>query len=167
MKDLAKSLEDSSCAAALVGPNIFRPASRKASTTPAASAASGPTTVMWMLCFFAKATSSGISEIATFSRPLSLALPPLPGATNTFCTRGLCASFHAIACSRPPEPITSSFISVAEVAHAGEHHRHTARVRRRDDLVVAHAAAGLDHRRGAGCGERVEAVAKGEECIGS
>jgi len=40
-----------------------------------------------------------------------VAVPPLPGATNTFCTRGLCASFHASACSRPPAPMTSSFIN--------------------------------------------------------
>ena len=45
MKLLAKSFELSSCAAARVGPKIRRPASRKASTTPAASGASGPTTV--------------------------------------------------------------------------------------------------------------------------
>src|SRR5438067_117999 len=38
MKDLAKSLDDSSCAAARVGPKILSPASRNASTTPAASA---------------------------------------------------------------------------------------------------------------------------------
>ena len=102
---------------------------------------------------------------ATFSVPFSLALPPLPGATNTFCTLGLSASFHAIACSRPPAPITRSFISVAEVAHAGEDHGDAALVRCGDHLGVAQAATGLDHRRRAGVGERIQAVAEGKESI--
>ena len=37
-------------------------------------------------------------------------------------------------------------MSVPEVAHAGEHHRDAALVGRGDHFVVAHAAAGLDHR---------------------
>src|SRR3954462_15817979 len=165
MNALAKSLDDSSCAAARVAPKILMPASRKASTTPAASAASGPTTVIWMPSFFAKATSSATSESAMFSTPLSRTVPPLPGATNTFCTFGLCASFHAMACSRPPEPITRSFMSVAEVAHAGEDHGDAALVRGRDDFRVAHAAAGLNHRGGARFGEDIEPVAEREECV--
>ena len=47
MKALAKSFDASSCAAARVGPKIASPASRNVSTTPAASGASGPTTVSW------------------------------------------------------------------------------------------------------------------------
>src|ERR1051325_1001728 len=152
MNALAKSLDDSSCAAARVGAKILRPASRKASTTPAASAAS-------------EATRAATSESPTSSRPLSRAVPPLPGATNTFCTLGLCASFQAMACSRPPDPITRSFMSVAEVPHAGEDHGDAALVRGRDDLRVAHAAPGLDDRGGAGLGERVQPVAEREECI--
>src|ERR1051326_3672592 len=108
-----------------------------------------------MPSFFAKATRSATSESATFSRPLSRAVPPLPGATNTFCTLGLCASFQAMACSRPPDPITRSFMSVAEVPHAGEDHGDAALVRGRDDLRVAHAAPGLD---------RSEERRVGEEC---
>src|SRR5215510_8676149 len=99
-----------------------------------------------MPSFFANATRSAISESATFSRPFSRAVPPLPGATNTFCTFGLWASFQARACSRPPDPITRSFMSVAEVPHAGEEHRDAALVRGRDHFRVAHAAPGLDHR---------------------
>jgi hypothetical protein len=45
MKRLAKSFELSSCAASLVGPKIFRPRARNRLTIPAASGASGPTTV--------------------------------------------------------------------------------------------------------------------------
>ena len=70
MKRLAKSLEDSSCAAALVGPNIFSPAARNASTTPAASGASGPTTVSSMFSRCTNAMSSGMAVMATFSTPV-------------------------------------------------------------------------------------------------
>src|SRR3954466_6066269 len=165
MNALAKSLDDSSCAAARVAPKILMRASRKASTAPAASAASGPTTVRWMPSFLANATNSATSESAMFSRPLSRAVPPLPGATKTFCTFGLCASFHAMACSRPPEPMTRSFMSVAEVPHAGEDHGDAALVRGRDPFRVAHAAAGLDHRGAGRLGQGVEPVAEREECV--
>src|SRR5262249_18283136 len=118
-----------------------------------------------MPSFFANPTRSGTSESAMFSRPFSRAVPPLPGATNTFCTLGLWASFQAMACSRPPDPITRSFMSVPEVAHAGEDHGNAALVRGRDDLRVAHAAPWLDDRGGAGFGERVQPVAEREKCI--
>ena len=55
--------------------------------------------------------------------------------------------------------------SVAEMPHAGEHHRDAVLVGRGDDLLVAHAAAGLDHRGGAGVGDHVEAVAEREEGV--
>jgi len=42
----------------------------------------------------------------------SCAVPALPGATITSRTRGDCASFQAKACSRPPLPITSTFITL-------------------------------------------------------
>ena len=76
---------------------------------PSASGVSGPTTVSWMPSLRAKSMSCGADESSTFSTPGSVAVPPLPGATNTFCTRGLSASFQAIACSLPPEPMTRSF----------------------------------------------------------
>src|SRR3989338_2321929 len=113
MKRLAKSLDDSSCAAALVGPKIFRPSARKASTTPAASGASGPTTVICMSSCFANSIRSGMAVMATFSTPSSKAVPALPGATKTFCTFVPCARRHASACSRPPEPITNNFIATS------------------------------------------------------
>ena len=82
----------------------------------------------------------------------SRAVPALPGATKTLHTRGDCAIFHASACSRPPPPMTRTFIdlparllSVPEVPHAGEHHRHAVLVGGGDDFLVAHRAAGLDH----------------------
>ena len=55
---------------------------------------------------------------------------------------------------------------VTEMTYAGEHHREAALVGGGDHLVVAHAAARLDHRRGAGVGDDVEAVAEREERVG-
>src|SRR5690348_6216541 len=168
MKAFAKSFELSSCAAARVGPKMRRPASRNASTMPAASGASGPTIVSATPSRFANATSVAMSSIGTLQRSGSAAVPALPGATNTFATRGDCATFHASACSRPPPPTTRTFIgrSMPEMAHAGEHHRNAALVGRRDHLVVAYAAAGLDDRDRAVIGNDVEAVAKRKERIG-
>src|SRR5574344_3150608 len=108
---LEKALELSSCAAALVGPKIFRPWARNSSTTPAAKGASGPTTVSPTFSACAHSRNATTSEIAKFSSlPPASAVPPLPGATNTLVALGDCASFHASACSRPPPPITSIFI---------------------------------------------------------
>src|SRR5512139_42906 len=168
MKRLAKSLELSSCAAAFVGPKIARPSARKRSTTPAASGASGPTTVSATSWSFASFTRSATAVASTFSTPSSRAVPALPGATRTFETRGLRASFQASACSRPPEPMTRSFTaasSVPEVAHAGEDHGDAVPVGGGDHLLVAHAAARLDHGAGAGLRDHVQPVAEGEEGI--
>ena len=41
---------------------------------------------------------------------LRVAVPALPGATSTSDTRLDCASFQASACSRPPEPMTRTFM---------------------------------------------------------
>src|SRR5215213_2662028 len=40
----------------------------------------------------------------------SRAVPALPGAQNTFSARADCFNRHASACSRPPFPITRTFI---------------------------------------------------------
>src|SRR3989344_4000552 len=110
MKALEKALELSSWAAALVGPKMRRPLARNSSTTPAASGASGPTTVSAIFSACAHTRSSRTSVMATFSSLEFSAVPPLPGATYTLVTLGDSLSFHAIACSRPPPPITSTFI---------------------------------------------------------
>jgi hypothetical protein len=44
------------------------------------------------------------------ARPVRARVPALPGATSTSLTRGDCLSFHASACSRPPEPMTRIFM---------------------------------------------------------
>src|SRR6266705_1600550 len=92
-----------------------KPAARKASTTPAASGTSGPTTVSATCSARANATSSATSVVATLVSSGSSAVPPLPGATKTLPTRGESAIFHASACSRPPEPMTSTFIALASL----------------------------------------------------
>src|SRR6185437_3151300 len=109
MNSLANRFELSSCAAACVGPKIGRPAARNASTMPSASGASGPTTVSRIDSVRANSTSAGTLSNGTFASAGSRAVPALPGATNTFATRGDRASFHASACSRPPPPTTRIF----------------------------------------------------------
>src|SRR3990172_1265317 len=171
-KFFANAFELWSGAAARVGPKTRRPRARKRSTTPAASGASGPTTVSWTFSRATKSASSPWSVMGTFSTPGSRAVPPFPGATNTFWPRGLGASFQAIACSRPPPPMTRSFIrgppgaSVPEVADAGEHHREPELVGRADHLVVAHTPARLDDGFRARLRDHVDAVAERKERVG-
>ena len=57
-------------------------------------------------------------------------------------------------------------MSVPEVPHAGEHHGDAALVCRGDHFVVAHAAAGLDHRVAPAVDQHIEAVAEREEGVG-
>ena len=131
MKRLAKSFEASSCAAARVGPKIAQP--RLAERVDHAGGERRLRPDHGQLDLFAswrRRSSSGNRRKRNVLHARLGAVPPLPGATNTFCTRGPCASFHASACSRPPEPMTRSFISVPEVAHAGEHHGDAALVGR-------------------------------------
>ncbi|CAI8927047.1 hypothetical protein EMIT0P218_40030 [Pseudomonas sp. IT-P218] len=111
-KSLVKAFEPSSWAAPAVGPKQSRPRERNRSTTPATSGTSGPTMVRETF-FSAKSASCSraSTSMATFSHLASMAVPALPGATNTFCTRGSWATFQARACSRPPLPMIKTFIS--------------------------------------------------------
>ena len=54
---------------------------------------------------------------------------------------------------------------MAEMPHAGEHHRHAVFIRRRDHFCIAHAAAGLDHGGDAGCGSLIDAITERKESI--
>src|SRR5690606_8111302 len=167
-KSLAKALLPSSCAAAAVGPKMRWPAARKRSTTPATSGCSGPTTVTLTPSRSTRATrpSRSVAPTSTLRHFASVAVPALPGATSTCETRGDCASFHANACSRPPPPMTRTFIgSVPEVPDAGEHHGDAVFVGRGDHFAVAHRATRLDHGLDAGFGRGVDAVAEWEEGI--
>src|SRR5215207_6385341 len=49
----------------------------------------------------------------------SRAVPALPGAQNTFSARADCFSRHVSACSRPPFPITRTFIVSGNVLGVG------------------------------------------------
>jgi hypothetical protein len=51
-----------------------------------------------------------LASTSTLRHLSSCAVPALPGATSTSLTRGDCASFQASACSRPPEPMTRTFM---------------------------------------------------------
>ena len=79
---------------------------------PFTSGASGPTTSMSMALLFTKSpiSAKSLRLSITFS-PTSL-VPALPGAMYSFSIFGLCAIFHARACSRPPLPKSNSFIRV-------------------------------------------------------
>ncbi len=111
-KSLVKDLDPSSWAAPWVGPKIASPASRKRSTTPSTSGASGPTMVRPTLSRRAKSTSPSRSDtaISTLVSPVSRAVPALPGATKTEETLDDWATFQARACSRPPPPMIRTFI---------------------------------------------------------
>ena len=56
-------------------------------------------------------------------------------------------------------------ISVAKVAHTGERHHDAVFVCRRDDFVVAHTAAGLNHRLRARSGDDIQAIAEREKRV--
>src|SRR3989344_2991903 len=104
IKVFEKTFDDSICAAALVGPNIFSPATLNTSTIPRSSGFSGPTTVsaISFSCANARSFPTSVAAISTFSPHCDV--PPFPGAMYNFPIRGDCESFHASACSRPPLP---------------------------------------------------------------
>jgi len=54
---------------------------------PPASGASGPTTVSAIFSVCTKSASAAWSVMGTLCSRLSEAVPPLPGATKTVCTR--------------------------------------------------------------------------------
>ena len=104
MNPLAQALLDSSRAAALVGPNMPSPLSANASTMPAASGASGPTMVKQSR----SAAKSASPWMSSGCIGMLLGVPPLPGAVYTASTISLCDTLQASACSRPPDPTTST-----------------------------------------------------------
>mmetsp|Transcript_36435 Transcript_36435/g.96926 ORF Transcript_36435/g.96926 Transcript_36435/m.96926 type:complete len:222 (+) Transcript_36435:1482-2147(+) len=107
---LEKALDASSSAAAFDGPKQRMPAPAHASTRPSTRGISGPTNTSDTPFSVAKRTRPGmsLSFIATFVMSRSDAVPPLPGAQNTWLTRGDSRSFTAMACSRPPLPTKST-----------------------------------------------------------
>src|SRR3954447_523670 len=105
---LAKDLLPSSWAASAEGPKQGMPASRTASAAPATSGTSGPmTTSSAPHSVATRATSSG-SAAATASGSATARVPALPGAQASALTAGSEERATHRACSRAPEPITST-----------------------------------------------------------
>ena len=105
MNAFAKSFELSSRAAARVGPKMRRPAALKRIDDAGRQRRLGTDDRQRRPTRAARTRrASAMSSIGTLTRSGSRAVPALPGATNTFATRGDCATFHASACSRPPPP---------------------------------------------------------------
>src|SRR3989338_3184382 len=78
---------------------------------PATNGASGPTTVRSIDLDFANFKRPVVSSGFIFTGSAISAIPSLPGAQYSFSHFGLCAIFHARACSLPPEPISNIRIS--------------------------------------------------------
>src|SRR5438270_5231365 len=108
-----KALEPSSAAAALLGPKAAIPAASSASTRPATSGASGPTTTKSIAALRQNPIKPAVSLAATVTHSASSAMPALPGAQYTRSTNGEAAIAQASACSRPPDPTTRMRISAA------------------------------------------------------
>jgi hypothetical protein len=143
-KFFAKTLLPSSCAAARSGPTIFRPRARNASTTPATSGASGPTTVRSAPIDSAAASKGGARRHNGQARPDCPPCPDCPAPRTP--VPGDCANFHTSACSLPPLPKTRilmvhhyNHINARTVRRRG-HRRRSRRMRSRARLR-AHGAA--------------------------
>src|SRR5450631_2810680 len=174
-KSLAKAFDPSKRAAARVGPKHARPAALKRSTMPATKGPSGPTMVSAMSSRAANSSKASISSAAmsTLLDFGSIAVPALPGATNTCRTRGDAAHFQVSACSRPPPPTINIFMEaraltglMPEVAYPGEHHGDAVFVGRADHFGIALRASGLNHGLDPELGDDVQSVAKREERVG-
>ena len=107
---LVNAFDPSSRAAAALGPNALIPAAPSRSTSPRTKGTSGPTTTSPAPSARASATSPAMSSAWTGTQRASAAMPALPGAHKSSLTSGEAASAQHNACSRPPEPTTSTFI---------------------------------------------------------
>src|SRR3954447_1094340 len=79
------------------------------SATPATSGASGPTTTRSTSSERTRSSSPSASSTRTGWQRPRRPMPGFPGAACSSPRDGACASFHARACSRPPEPTTRTF----------------------------------------------------------
>ena len=111
MTSLAKALLPSSRAASADGPKHAMPASRTASATPATSGASGPMTTRSTPIETASATTpaASLTPPGSGSQRATASMPGLPGAAITASTDGSSAMERTRACSRAPDPTTSTF----------------------------------------------------------
>src|SRR5947207_4687160 len=85
---LAYAFDDSSLAAAALGPNTARPSWTSRSARPAASGASGPMIVRSICCSVTAATNSSIAVAAMRRFVASCAVPGFPGAANSSRSSG-------------------------------------------------------------------------------
>src|SRR5712692_2434000 len=170
-KSLAKILLPSRRAFAAVGPTMARPAARKASTTPATSGASGPTTVRSASTDSAAARNASGEPSPAGTHSPQRAMPGFPGAAYTFLTASLWLSFHASACSRPPEPMTKMRIELQSsrmqekydviVVGAGHAGCDAARACARMGLKTAMVTMNLDLIAQMSCNPAIGGIAKG------
>src|SRR6516162_7362479 len=114
-RSLAKPLEPSSAAAAGLGPKAAIPSPSSASTRPSTSGASGPTTTKSIRSRRQNPTSPAMSVAAIAIHSPSSAMPALPGAQKSLSISGEAESAQARACSRPPDPTTSTRIALPPV----------------------------------------------------
>src|SRR6266478_2538387 len=112
---LVKAFEASRVAAAALGPKAGMPSASSASTSPSTSGASGPTTTKSIRSRRQNPTSPLMSVAAIATHSASSAMPALPGAQNRLSTSGEADIAQASACSRPPEPTTSTRIALPPV----------------------------------------------------
>ncbi len=106
---LANAFDPSIRAASALGPNTAIPLWRRTSATPATSGTSGPMTTRSTSRVSASASRPSPSSARTGWQWPRAAMPGLPGAAWSSVSRVLCASRQASACSRAPEPTTSTF----------------------------------------------------------
>jgi hypothetical protein len=105
---LAKAFEPSIWAACSDGPKQAMPASRTASAAPATSGTSGPTTTRSAAQPTASAATATGSATSSGRASASRTVPALPGAQASAVTAGSEERATHRACSRAPEPITST-----------------------------------------------------------
>ena len=122
MTSFANALLPSSRAASADGPKQAMPAARTASATPATSGASGPMTTRSTPRVTASATTpaASVTPPGSGSQRATASMPGLPGAATTASTDGSSDSERTMACSRAPDPTTSTFTRPNLVASARE-----------------------------------------------
>ena len=98
------------------GPKAAIPAASRASTSPATSGASGPTTTRSTPSAAAAETIPRTSSAPTSRQRASAAMPALPGAHSSSGAPPERASARTIACSRPPPPTTRTLISIVSAS---------------------------------------------------
>src|SRR5215472_16225444 len=91
------------------------PSASSTSTMPSTGGASGPTTTKSICSRRQNSTIPRMSSAAISTHSASSEIPAFPGAQNSASTRGEAAIPQASACSRPPEPTTSTRIALPPV----------------------------------------------------